>query len=228
MCGDGIEMLPCSHVGHAYRSSIIWNDQLREAEKTVSNSYRVAEVWMDEYKDLVFERIGNYTLKTGDVSKVKKFKKENNCKPFEYFLEYVTEIVHLYIPVNLKAKGAIIKPDGKTCLGNCNLNVCLAECKWKGYWQFWEWSSDKEIRQGVNCLIPKENNLVEISECKFNKFVQWDYREDNLIKNIDTGMCLTADEENKLKLAECTGHSEQIWIWERTIKSITNSRRALK
>ena len=62
MCGDGIEMLPCSHVGHAYRSSIIWENELREAQKTVSNLYRVAEVWMDEYKDLVFERIGNYTV----------------------------------------------------------------------------------------------------------------------------------------------------------------------
>ena len=60
MCGGGMEAIPCSHVGHVYRKSMIWRDKLVKEE--ISNYYRVAEVWMDEYKHMVFERSGNYTV----------------------------------------------------------------------------------------------------------------------------------------------------------------------
>ena len=55
-----MEMLPCSYVGHMYRGAVIWGKEL--AKENTSNSYRVAEVWMDEYKHMVFERFGNYTV----------------------------------------------------------------------------------------------------------------------------------------------------------------------
>lgn len=60
MCGGDMEMLPCSYVGHMYRGAVIWGKEL--AKENTSNSYRVAEVWMDEYKHMVFERFGNYTV----------------------------------------------------------------------------------------------------------------------------------------------------------------------
>lgn len=63
MCGGDIEIVPCSHIGHVYRQKLIWSNELHN--KTIMdemcNQYRVAEVWMDEYKHLVFNRLGNYT-----------------------------------------------------------------------------------------------------------------------------------------------------------------------
>ena len=37
----------------------------------------------------------------------KKIRQENNCKPFKYFLDHVREIIHLYVPENLKASGTV-------------------------------------------------------------------------------------------------------------------------
>jgi hypothetical protein len=48
-----------------------------------------------------------YQLKAGDVSSRRKIRQENNCKPFKYFLDHVREIIHLYVPENLKASGAV-------------------------------------------------------------------------------------------------------------------------
>ena len=55
-----MELIPCSHVGHMYRKSVIWGKELGQEE--ISNAYRVAEVWMDDYRHMVFERLGNYTV----------------------------------------------------------------------------------------------------------------------------------------------------------------------
>ncbi|XP_063448156.1 polypeptide N-acetylgalactosaminyltransferase 5-like [Mytilus trossulus] len=212
MCGGDMESLPCSHVGHVYRSSMKWNKEIHEFK--TSNQYRVAEVWMDEYKHLLFERDGNYTFQTGDVSERKKIRERNNCKSFKYFLDHIQEIVHLYIPDNLKASGAIIRPGQKTCL-SIYRKIVLDKCYWRGKDQFWEWSADKEIRHGVDCLVPKGKDGVGKENCNFNTVVQWEYRQDNQIQHKDSGLCLTVYNNKKLKLAQCTGSGEQIWIWNR-------------
>ena len=46
-------------------------------------------------------------MKTGDVSSRRQIRQENNCKPFKYFLDHVREIIHLYVPENLRASGAV-------------------------------------------------------------------------------------------------------------------------
>jgi polypeptide N-acetylgalactosaminyltransferase len=54
MCNGSVELIPCSHIGHIYRKSnpIKWNGNVGP-----KNSVRVAEVWMDDYKNYFYERI---------------------------------------------------------------------------------------------------------------------------------------------------------------------------
>jgi len=56
MCGGVLEIIPCSHVGHIFRSRspYAWTsfNALRK------NSLRVALVWMDEYSKYYFEKTG--------------------------------------------------------------------------------------------------------------------------------------------------------------------------
>lgn len=50
-------MIPCSHVAHLYRP-VPWH----AGNTRISNEYRVAEVWLDDYKQFVFEQYGNYSV----------------------------------------------------------------------------------------------------------------------------------------------------------------------
>ncbi|XP_023340384.1 polypeptide N-acetylgalactosaminyltransferase 5 isoform X2 [Eurytemora carolleeae] len=61
MCGGRIEIVPCSRVGHVYRtySPYPWRSDINVL---VWNPIRVAEVWMDQYKYLYFDRLGNWDL----------------------------------------------------------------------------------------------------------------------------------------------------------------------
>ncbi|KAK6055003.1 glycosyltransferase, group 2 family protein [Cooperia oncophora] len=55
-CGGSIEFIPCSHVGHIFRAGHPYNMTGRGGNKDVhgTNSKRLAEVWMDEYKRLYY------------------------------------------------------------------------------------------------------------------------------------------------------------------------------
>lgn len=58
MCGGTLEIIPCSHVGHIFRkrSPYKWRSGVNVLRR---NSVRLAEVWMDEYKEYYYQRIGH-------------------------------------------------------------------------------------------------------------------------------------------------------------------------
>jgi len=61
MCGGSLEIHPCSAVGHIFRltSPYKWGKTFFEILR--HNYVRVAEVWMDEYKNYYYERL-NFNL----------------------------------------------------------------------------------------------------------------------------------------------------------------------
>ncbi|CAM6053587.1 unnamed protein product [Sphagnum tenellum] len=62
MCGGRIEIAPCSRVGHVFRT---WSPYKVDVKKNVAyNNIRVAQVWMDEFKFLYFDRKENYQNET--------------------------------------------------------------------------------------------------------------------------------------------------------------------
>merc|ERR1712078_303028 len=50
MCGGSIELMPCSHVGHVFRTPAHWQGQVYKVpgEAIARNRLRTAEIWMDE------------------------------------------------------------------------------------------------------------------------------------------------------------------------------------
>lgn len=58
MCGGNLLTVPCSHVGHVFRerSPYKW---LPGVDVVRKNSVRVAEVWLDDYKNIYYERLNN-------------------------------------------------------------------------------------------------------------------------------------------------------------------------
>ena len=88
MCGGELVCAPCSHVGHIFRerSPYKWPTEVNVIRK---NAVRLAEVWLDAYKYIFYERIlfdlGDY----GNVSDRVALRQKLQCKSFDWFLKNV-------------------------------------------------------------------------------------------------------------------------------------------
>ena len=54
-CGGILEILPCSHVGHVFRDKSPYSFPGGVAKIVNKNAARVAEVWMDGWKNFFYE-----------------------------------------------------------------------------------------------------------------------------------------------------------------------------
>uniref|UniRef100_A0A5S6QB63 Polypeptide N-acetylgalactosaminyltransferase n=1 Tax=Trichuris muris TaxID=70415 RepID=A0A5S6QB63_TRIMR len=88
-CGGQLVDAPCSHVGHIYRKfSPISNPGV--GDYIGRNYKRVAEVWMDEYKEYLYMRRPHYrNLNPGNLTKQHQLRKSLKCKSFKWYMENV-------------------------------------------------------------------------------------------------------------------------------------------
>lgn len=106
MCGGSLEILPCSQVGHIFRSITPYKWRSEPGVDTLRrNSERLAEVWMDEYAEYFYRSAGPKKENVGDISERVKLRKHLGCKSFKWYLENIYP--ELQIPSDYIAHGEV-------------------------------------------------------------------------------------------------------------------------
>ncbi|XP_007556722.1 polypeptide N-acetylgalactosaminyltransferase 6-like [Poecilia formosa] len=208
-CGGQLEIIPCSVVGHVFRTKSPHTFP-KGTEVITRNQVRLAEVWMDDFKKIFYRRNKNAAVmasenKYGDISDRLNLRNRLHCKNFTWYLN--TIYPEIFIP-DLKPEkfGSIRNSGSRTCLdvGENNQGgkaVIMYPCHNMGGNQYFEYSSHKELRHNIGkqlCLHANDQSEpVKIELCQLkgrgtslSPQQEWVFTEESLLKNPSSGRCL--------------------------------------
>ncbi|KAM7355556.1 polypeptide N-acetylgalactosaminyltransferase 8-like [Cochliomyia hominivorax] len=168
LCGGRLLEVPCSRVGHLYRDPEFRVNYTNRKDDFISKNYkRVAEVWMDEYKEYLYEHIPKLNLiDAGDLTKQQFLRKQLNCKPFKWFFENIApDLLKAYPPIKpadfaLGAIQSLALPNLCIDLGTIErrqilenvLKPCSPDLKYPYAAQKFHLSFRHDLRHRENCL----------------------------------------------------------------------------
>eukprot|EP00794_Sanderia_malayensis_P003400 gene3400-3890_t len=227
MCGGRVEIVPCSRVGHIFRKYTSPYKFPDGVEKTLAkNLNRLAEVWMDEFKELYYQKRPHArNMFYGDISKRVALRKKLKCKSFKWYLDNIypdSQMPDLYPP----AKGEIRNPSSGYCLDSMGIKdgngkLGIFPCHGQGGNQFFILSKSGEIIfEEENCFDVSNSGIgsnVDLLKCHgFKGNQQWQHnRLEGTLKHVPTGNCIDRGENNADKpvMNVCDGRQSQVWTF---------------
>uniref|UniRef100_A0A915PBU1 Polypeptide N-acetylgalactosaminyltransferase n=1 Tax=Setaria digitata TaxID=48799 RepID=A0A915PBU1_9BILA len=179
MCGGRLEIIPCSRVGHIFRSRRPYGLGIDSMGR---NAARAANVWLDEYINKFYASRPNLReVDIGDVTEMKALRKKLHCKPFLWYLKNIyPELLPNNHPTVIDLKKSDMlrnKNISRYHIILSNTNLCLTaeatnghlvrgnrvlveQCR-KGYrYQSWRWTKLGELRP-MGAAYPK----VSLTRC---------------------------------------------------------------
>uniref|UniRef100_G3QCB0 Polypeptide N-acetylgalactosaminyltransferase n=2 Tax=Gasterosteus aculeatus aculeatus TaxID=481459 RepID=G3QCB0_GASAC len=239
MCGGRMEDTPCSRVGHIYRKYVPY--KVPGGVSLARNLKRVAEVWMDEYAEYIYQRRPEYRhLSAGDMTAQKELRSRLNCRNFKWFMSEVAwDLPKHYPPVEPPAGawGEIRNAgSGNMCMESkhftsgspVRLESCAkgrAEVSW-GHGQVFTFGWREDIRVGDPMHTKKvcfdavsHNSPVTLYDCHGMRGNQlWRYREDKSLYHAVSNSCIDCSpSERRVFMNTCDPSSpSQRWLFERT------------
>uniref|UniRef100_A0A8C5QDC8 Polypeptide N-acetylgalactosaminyltransferase n=1 Tax=Leptobrachium leishanense TaxID=445787 RepID=A0A8C5QDC8_9ANUR len=238
-CGGSVEVLPCARVAHIERAHKPYTGDL--AKHVRRNALRVAEVWMDEFKNHVYMAwnvpLEDSGIDIGDISDRKALRKRLQCKTFRWYLVTAYPEMRTY-PDNI-AYGVLqnsIKPEicvdqGPTPHNIPILYICHGFTPQIAFYTRNELihvgnlsptTEDEENR----CLVDV-NSQPRLIDCAYAKAkrmkMHWHFAQGGSIQNRKTNRCLEVQENSNndfgyhLVLQQCSGQSWSITNFYRNI-----------
>lgn len=171
-CGGGILFVPCSHVGHVYRSHMPYSfGKLSGKPIIATNMIRVIRTWMDEYAQYYFIREPQaQKVDPGDLTAQMALKERLHCKPFKWYMDKVAyDVLPSYpLPPKNKVWGEARNPQTGKCLdrmGGIPGPLGVSGCHGYGGNQNIRLNTEGQLAQGEWCLTPK-GTRVEANHCR--------------------------------------------------------------
>ncbi|XP_043823552.1 probable polypeptide N-acetylgalactosaminyltransferase 8 [Dromiciops gliroides] len=239
-CGGKIEILPCSRIVHLERAFKPYAWHLGQFMRR--NALRVAEVWLDNYKSMVYYYwnlpVKNHGIDYGDVSSRKELRKKLNCRSFDWYLKNVYPSLK---PVrNIVGYGVVRNTlnemicmdqgpvSGKTPI----MHTCHG---FESQVVFYFMTGELYLGQLYDNWFSKNQCLVdsgqgsepELAACSNVTYkgihTHWDFKQGGAIINRGTKRCLEIQQDatgsHTLILQECTG---QMWNIQHVIRDGEN------
>nr|XP_040127585.1 polypeptide N-acetylgalactosaminyltransferase 10 isoform X3 [Ictidomys tridecemlineatus] len=220
----------------------IWGGE--QYEISFKNLKRVAEVWMDEYAEYIYQRRPEYRhLSAGDVAAQKKLRSTLNCKSFRWFMTKIAwDLPKFYPPVEppaaawgeIRNVGTGLCADTKHgALGSpLRLESCIwgrGEAAWNNMQVFtFTWRED--IRPGDPQHTKKfcfdavsHTSPVTLYDCHSMRGNQlWKYRQDKTLYHPVSGSCMDCSEsDHRIFMNTCNPSSlTQQWLFEHTNSTV--------
>uniref|UniRef100_A0A3P9KE58 Polypeptide N-acetylgalactosaminyltransferase n=1 Tax=Oryzias latipes TaxID=8090 RepID=A0A3P9KE58_ORYLA len=242
MCGGRMEDIPCSRVGHIYRKYVPY--KVPGGISLAKNLKRVAEVWMDEYAEYVYQRRPEYRhLSAGDMSAQKELRSRLNCKNFRWFMEEVAwDLPKHYPPVEPPAAawGEIRSVGSGMCMeikhfvsgSPIRLESCVkgrGDVSWShGQVLTFGWREDIRVGDPMHtrkvCFdAVSHHSPVTLYDCHGMKGNQlWRYRKDKSLFHPVSNSCIDSSaSERRVFMNTCDPTSlSQQWLFERTNNTV--------
>ncbi|XP_038125920.1 polypeptide N-acetylgalactosaminyltransferase 10-like [Cyprinodon tularosa] len=238
MCGGRMEDIPCSRVGHIYRKYVPY--KIPGGISLAKNLKRVAEVWMDEYAEYVYQHRPEYRhLSAGDMTAQKELRSQLGCKNFRWFMSEVAwDLPRHYPPVEPPAAawGEIRNVGSGMCMeikhfvsgSPIRLENCVksrGEVSWShGQVLTFGWREDIRVGEPNHtrkvCFdAVSHSSPVTLYDCHGMKGNQlWRYRKDKSLYHPVSNSCIdsrTSERRVFMNMCDPTALSQQ-WLFERT------------
>ncbi|KAM4839805.1 putative polypeptide N-acetylgalactosaminyltransferase 8 [Urocitellus parryii] len=240
-CGGKIEILPCSRVAHLerYHKPYAWDLSIFLKR----NALRVAEIWMDEYKHMVYLAwnipLQNSGIDYGDISSRIALRKKLKCKTFDWYLKNVYPL--LKPTLNIVGYGRMKNSlDKSICLdqgpvpGNTPIMYPCHEFSPQNIYyhqtgEFYMGNLIAEANFDDRCLTdPGHGENPTLEPCSMaaqsGLHIHWDFKQGRAIINRDTKRCLEIRKHSSgaymLVLQKCTMQTWEIQYvirnWDQT------------
>uniref|UniRef100_A0A3P8VG54 Polypeptide N-acetylgalactosaminyltransferase 3 n=1 Tax=Cynoglossus semilaevis TaxID=244447 RepID=A0A3P8VG54_CYNSE len=229
-CGGQLEIIPCSIVGHVFRTKSPHTFP-KGTQVIARNQVRLAEVWMDEYKEIFYRRNQQAAQMSkdrtfGDISKRLEFRTRLQCKSFSWYLKNIYP--EAFMPdLNPLRFGSVKNVGRDSCLDAGENNeggkeLIMYPCHGQGGNQYFEYSTHYEIRHNIQkelCLHGSDGSLkLELCQYKgggsgVGEEQKWELKDNQLFYMPGLNLCLTARLVHP-SLATCNPSDRyQLWFF---------------